>query len=709
MNKYINIILISVFGILSINLNMGYTFYIPFVCYYSLKNIKNLVLIIPFSICSLYYFNYHYYFYLSIFFILLIIINIIFKKNKYIFTIFFSIIYNSIYILIYKDLVLNSNKIYLNIMSLIICPLLLCFLIYNNYTSKDLNKKIRSISYNEILLGLIVSLSTINFSIKYIPLSFILSIYFAMYYSSNKYNLGGMLYCLLATLMIKHFSNIDYSIFVLATFFIYQFKPLLNSIIYILILIYVYIFYNSFMPYNIYICLGVITILFEILRTYIIPNNDETQIINDIYERSIKQIDSEIEIFSLFLDKIANNITNNEYNDDLGNSIIKLSNAICLKCDKRTDCYKINKGKLYYYFKDCIYGNQNSFICEHNEAMRRYGRSLGNSLINKKAYLSDTLYPIITGVTNILKRYSIDHNINIELDHKKLYEIKFGLQNYGYKVCYYEIIKNFKNDFLIEIGLIGVIFSDEKENIENVISHYMGNLTAIFLKKAKGNKIYVNVVPKTKFDVIYGYGSMSKIGNNICGDNYLVKNITNNKIIAIICDGMGKGLNANIISSRTLKLLDEITNANLTSETSLQILNTLYYIQDYQENYTTLDYVEIDKYSGEMTLYKAGAAFTYIIHSDGSIERIENDNLPFGLSEIILSKKIKINDEDLILLASDGIFDNIINTNDFEEYIKTIRDLEPQKISYELLNYARHTDLIAKDDMSVIALKIRSI
>ena len=57
MNKYINTILMSVFGVLSIKCNMGLTFFIPFVFYYSYKNIKNLMLIIPFSFVSIFFFK----------------------------------------------------------------------------------------------------------------------------------------------------------------------------------------------------------------------------------------------------------------------------------------------------------------------------------------------------------------------------------------------------------------------------------------------------------------------------------------------------------------------------------------------------------------------------------------------------------------------------------------------------------------------------
>ena len=179
-------------------------------------------------------------------------------------------------------------------------------------------------------------------------------------------------------------------------------------------------------------------------------------------------------------------------------------------------------------------------------------------------------------------------------------------------------------------------------------------------------------------------------------------------MIAVICDGMGKGINANILSSRILKLLDELTNTNITSATLLHILNSFYYIQDYQEKYSTLDYVEIDRHSGEMFIYKAGATYTYIVHESGQMEKIENENLPFGLNEMITSKNIKLTDNDLVIMASDGIFDNIISIDSFENFIKSIKTLDPQKISYELLNYARNENLVTKDDMSIIALKIKS-
>ena len=124
----------------------------------------------------------------------------------------------------------------------------------------------------------------------------------------------------------------------------------------------------------------------------------------------------------------------------------------------------------------------------------------------------------------------------------------------------------------------------------------------------------------------------------MCGDNYLVKELNNSKFIAAISDGMGKGYLANEESNSTLKLVDEVTNVDISTSTSLQILNTFYFIQDYLEKYSTLDFVEIDRNKGEVLFYKMGATTSYLFHKDGSFEKIENENLPFGIEEIIETK-----------------------------------------------------------------------
>ncbi len=708
MSKYINIVLVSLFGLLSIKYNMALTFYIPFICYYSYKNIKNLFLIIPFTFLSIFYFNLNVFILVIIFFVTLIVILLVSKQNK-IYIILYSFVINIIIYFIFKKTNNINSNIYMDIAAIIICPLIMSFLIYNSITSNNINKEIRSIAYNEVFLAVVLCIGSAHYRIYYISIGFLLAIYFLMYFSSNRNIFSSIFLSMVLMITFKLYFNMSYSLILPIISFIYLIPSFFSSLTLILLLLYLLFFERDILDLNIYYCLGIISIIFEILRPFNINNRNNVEVINNVYERTIAQIDNEVESFSLFLDKIVTNLTTNEYHEELAEAITTLTKNVCSLCNKRTECFQKNKGKLYYHFKNTILNNYDDFICAKNDEIKRVGRNLGNNLINKSAYTNELLIPLLNSVSNILRQYKVDHNINSEMDFNILNNIKQGLEDYGYSLSMFNVVKSFKNDFLIEIGFIGINFFQEKENIEHVCSHYIGIDTNAIFKEIKRNKTYIILIPKVNYEIIYGYGSMSKLGNSICGDNYMVKESKSGKMIAVICDGMGKGLSANIQSTRTLKLLDEITNTNLTSETSLQILNSFMYIQDYQEKFSTLDFIQIDKKTGEMLLYKAGATFTYIIKENEEMIRIENENLPFGLNELVVTKKLNLDNKDLVIMASDGIFDNIVNVSDFENFILTIKDMDPQKISYELLNYARHTDLISKDDMSVIALKIKSV
>jgi stage II sporulation protein E len=262
------------------------------------------------------------------------------------------------------------------------------------------------------------------------------------------------------------------------------------------------------------------------------------------------------------------------------------------------------------------------------------------------------------------------------------------------------------NDFLIEVGIKGEQYNNIKVVIETICDNYIEQSTSCIFKNVARGKTYVNIVPRINYEVEYGYGSIAQEGNSVCGDNYLVKNLNNTKLVAAISDGMGKGFLANQESASTLRLVDEITNTEISTETALQILNTFFYIQDYLEKYSTLDFLQLDRAQGNLLFYKMGAASSYIFHKDGSFERIVNEGLPFGIEEIIEAQKREIRNEDIIIMASDGVFSCIVDEKDFESFVAGIMHLSPQKITYEILNYARKRKSKTGDDMSVIVLKI---
>ena len=153
-------------------------------------------------------------------------------------------------------------------------------------------------------------------------------------------------------------------------------------------------------------------------------------------------------------------------------------------------------------------------------------------------------------------------------------------------------------------------------------------------------------------------------------------------------------------------MVDNITNCSISFEASLQILNNFFKTRDLSDSYATLDLVDINLADGILNLYKLGSSTTYISRGDKIIP-IYNNNLPFGISDLITKEEYSISDGDLIVLVSDGIND-YIGEDVLIKYIETLKNEAPHKIVYEILQkiYYENGNSI-KDDMSCIAVKIK--
>ena len=158
----------------------------------------------------------------------------------------------------------------------------------------------------------------------------------------------------------------------------------------------------------------------------------------------------------------------------------------------------------------------------------------------------------------------------------------------------------------------------------------------------------------------------------------------------------------------TLNLVEDVIKLNLDSATALEILNSFYAIQDYLERYATLDLLEINRYTSQARFYKMGGTTSFVVKQAGEVEMIQNKNLPFGIDEQIESFEYELQNGDLILMSSDGIFENVESSEELLSLIKSIRHYAPQKIAYEIINYAINAKLKDKDDMTLIVLKVKT-
>lgn len=706
MNKYINIIIISFFSLLLSKYDLALTFYIPILMYYGSKNVRNIILIFIVTTLALYFgLTKEMYPVLIVAFAFAIYIVLLKKASKMSLNLVFALILN----IITYGISNGFNDLFLLAFFSIVSTFFLAFLYYNQENALNITNVIGGFSFNELLMAIIATTGATTLTVYDINVGLLVAIYFAIYFTSSKHYYKAIFYIIVATGGLKFVFGINESYLLIIIASIYSFPKILSTFILFAFILFLYLIKIDLLSETLMLATMGVGLFFEIFRFTLISDDNNQELISNIHENVIKNVNMDTVSFASFLDGINKDLAyTKEYNYKIKEAITSIYKTHCEQCNIRKDCFNKNKGKLYFFYKNMLNNTvEEQSFCPNYYEIKRTAFTISNKYNILNSNMKNEVLSLLTnGLSTILRQYSIEGALKDELDYTILFQIKKDIIDYGLTLTLFDVKSALIDNFLIEIGVSGVDFKDIEHAIEKIGNNYIPNKVSLVFKHYSRNRVYFNMVPKVNFEVTYGYGALAPLGNNICGDNYLVKQLNNSRIMAAISDGMGKGINANIQSATTLRMLDEITNMNIMADTALQILNTLIYIQDYQEIYSTLDFVEINRQKGEALFYKAGGTTTYIFHCDGNFERIENENLPFGIEEIIETKKVKLKNDDLIIMASDGVFENVVNTISLEAYINSIRNLEPQKLIYELLNYTRYSDLITKDDMSIIALKI---
>lgn len=727
MLKKINTIIIMFLIPLSLKINFGFLFILPVTLFYLIKDNKNIIYIsIPSIISILLFTKEHFINYLIILIITILVyflINYFIPKRKQIISLYhllivsYILITNIIEATIFKCGPTNSIGLVLGLIGSI-----LIYIFLQQYLSNLIKEEYEnnnhistSLCYLDILLALIAIISSSSTQIFNVNLGFIAAIYIAMYTGRSYKNIYSVFYSLCAMLILLLAFNVKESLFIpfIGTlYFISSIYLMLTLNTFLTILL----FTNQMYSLEHIISIMIISVLFELISRILIkePPTDK-DIFENIHEQIQKKATDEILNFATFLDKFAVGFRNpKEFNEQLSNGIKTIVQTHCKNCHKAKECFAKYKVELYPIFKTILTGEKldekyqefNSY-CPKVSSIDKTSKLLGRKHYESSSH-NDALIAQINGFSSSIRKYVIDLTSKQEISYYQLLLIKKRLLDYGFDITYFEIKRYFQDDFLILIGIKDKTLKEIEDIFALIIEKTINKKISLVLQNTERSTTYINIIPKLKIDVIYGYGAISSEGLDICGDNYIIKEFDNGHFISAISDGMGKGYSAFYESDMTLKLVSDIIELNLDSSTALEILNTYYVVQDYLEQYATLDFLEINRYSSIAHFYKMGATTTYIFKKNGTIDKIINKSLPFGIEEEIDNSEYQLEDDDLVLMSSDGIFENLIDTNKLESFIESIIDLPPQKIVYEILNYAINNKVKTKDDMSIIALKIKS-
>lgn len=124
----------------------------------------------------------------------------------------------------------------------------------------------------------------------------------------------------------------------------------------------------------------------------------------------------------------------------------------------------------------------------------------------------------------------------------------------------------------------------------------------------------------------------------------------------LLCDGMGTGIGAAQAGQTAAAMLRQMLSSGFPAEYALRSVNSLMTLTE-QTGAVTMDLVEVMLDSGRATIYKWGAAPSYLLREDG-VEKIGTAGPPPGLSvsesrETV--QRLSLRRGEVLILASDGM------------------------------------------------------
>ena len=140
-----------------------------------------------------------------------------------------------------------------------------------------------------------------------------------------------------------------------------------------------------------------------------------------------------------------------------------------------------------------------------------------------------------------------------------------------------------------------------------------------------------------------------------CADAICRISTRDGRFFAVICDGMGTGTEAAAAADACCELLRRTLGAGICVESALEMLNSLLRCSE-NECSVGLDLLCVDLINGEASIWKSGAATTYI-RRNGKIYPITSHSVPAGILKDTDSCRtdFSVAEGDVILMTSDGV------------------------------------------------------
>lgn len=226
-------------------------------------------------------------------------------------------------------------------------------------------------------------------------------------------------------------------------------------------------------------------------------------------------------------------------------------------------------------------------------------------------------------------------------------------------------------------------------------------------KMSCGNKsCSYYLVPSPAYQIEVGRAQCSKDGEKVSGDICTAVEMSDQRTLLLLSDGMGTGEEALAESKTAVELIEKMLLSGFPVETALKTVNTALYLRSRQERFATLDIAIINQVNGQTDFIKLGASPS-LIYSLKGIRIVKGATPPAGILENIEVNTIRrvLGAGNIIIMMSDGVWEAVHSGGGpgtwLEKVLKEDYDNPQQMAKYLLYIAKKATGNKAMDDMCV--------
>lgn len=199
----------------------------------------------------------------------------------------------------------------------------------------------------------------------------------------------------------------------------------------------------------------------------------------------------------------------------------------------------------------------------------------------------------------------------------------------------------------------------------------------------------------------------AKQGEAVSGDTAAHFETETGELCLLLSDGMGCGEAARRESALAARLTQRFLRAGIAAPAALKTLNGAFALRaETTAGFTTLDLAVVSLRTGEMEVYKYGAAPSYV-KRNGRVGRIRGACLPAGLQQgdsAPEATRLKLEKGTFYVMVSDGVAD-AGDDEWLQDLLAGWSGEDPQKLTAAILAESREKRGTA-DDASVMALYV---